>query len=168
MEPLARAAANLAAAANTNAALPGAGCDDLVFDAVRGTLNGLSPSCTQDAVKRVLPCSTGSTPDGSDFNYGGGVFFLNHDFFFYTGRDFIEVRSRFTGRETEHLLGLDKQSVTARLGKPQTEYASGQVWLFQKPYGCLRVEFGSDAGTLRVNQLGAHLVACSRVQAAHS
>ncbi len=47
----------------------------------RGTVNKLKLTASQDEVKAALPCSTGDTEECSDFNCGGGVFFLNNSFF---------------------------------------------------------------------------------------
>ncbi|HNA22555.1 MAG TPA: caspase family protein, partial [Agitococcus sp.] len=85
------------------------GCERIVFDLDKGTLNGLKATASQQEVKNALPCATGDTPDGESYNYGGGVFFLNHNFFMYTGNNFIEVRRDFTGTVSPNLLGASKE-----------------------------------------------------------
>ncbi len=52
------------------------GCDALVLDLDRGTLNGLAPTASMDEVKGQFPCSTGESEEGAIYNFGGGVFFL--------------------------------------------------------------------------------------------
>lgn len=64
-------------------------CGNLYFDLKKGTLNDLKPDAPMYLVKSKLPCFTGETAEGSDINYGGGVFYINHDFFFYTHKDYI-------------------------------------------------------------------------------
>lgn len=80
-------------------------CDVLFCDFKKGTLNGLNGQASMDEVKRQLPCFTGETEEGSSYNCGGGVFYLDHTFFFYTGRDYIEIRKGFQGKSSIEVLG---------------------------------------------------------------
>jgi len=138
---------------------PPAGCDSLQFDIVRGTLNGLKPAASQSEVKAALPCFTGDTEDGSAFNYGGGVFFLNHDFFFYTGRDFIEIRSDFKGSDTPQLLGADHATVRAQLGTAKGHGELPGMAFHATDYGCARLRYRGGA----VVSLAAHAEPCDQV-----
>ncbi len=115
------------------------GCTSLKFDLETGTLNGLTPRASQAEVKAQLPCSTGDTEDGSPFNYGGGVFFLKNDFYFYTGRDFIEVRTKFTGTLSTPLLGASPSDQEATFGKPKWTEKLPSMLFFDRPWGCLRL-----------------------------
>ncbi|HEX6042728.1 hypothetical protein, partial [Longimicrobium sp.] len=113
-----------------------AGCARLAFDLRGGTLNGVAPTASMDEVKRRLPCSTGETEEGGPFNFGGGVFFLDHDFYFYTHRDYIEVRSRFPGTVTPDVLGKDVREAARLLGPSVRVLAGRQSLLFATAYGC--------------------------------
>jgi hypothetical protein len=120
-------------------------CDNIVVDLKKGTINKLKPTATQEEVKTALPCSTGDTEDGSEFNCGGGVFFLDNDFFFYTGKDYIELRKNFKGKLSASVLGLSKAAATAKLkmGKAiRTEkQEDGREDLFFKTtYGCISLQ----------------------------
>ncbi|MEM6326249.1 MAG: hypothetical protein AAF791_03940 [Bacteroidota bacterium] len=130
------------------------GCDLLLLDINRGTLNGIAPTASMDEVKTQFPCSTGETPEGSDFNYGGGLFFINHDFYVYTHRDFIEVREDFAGTTFPETLGQP----VASLGDPYRVESNRQARrLFQRDYGCLRVQ--ADASGI-VTEVEVHATSC--------
>ncbi len=70
-------------------------CGAIELNLAKGTLNGLSPNDAPEHIKKLLPCFTGETEEGSSYNEGGGVFFRDHDFYFYTHRDYIELRTGF-------------------------------------------------------------------------
>jgi hypothetical protein len=119
-------------------------CDKLVADLKKGTLNGLKPTATQEQAKEKLPCFTGDSEDGGAFNCGGGVFYLDHDFFFYTGNDYIEFRKNFKGKLSIPLLGLSKAAAVkkAAMGKAvRTEKEGNTEYVFLKTgYGCLMLQ----------------------------
>jgi hypothetical protein len=116
-------------------------CDMLLVNLKKGTINGLKPTATQEKVKEKLPCFTGDTEDGSNYNCGGGVFFLNHDFYFYTGNDYIELRSKFNGTVSAAVLGLTEEEAVKNLkmGKAvRVEKNETDRYLFFKTgYGCV-------------------------------
>lgn len=150
---------------NTNAEAFPPGCDHLVFDFEVGTLNGLSPTATQDEVRAQLPCSTGGSNEGEPWNYGGGVFFLRHDMFAYTGNDFLEVRESFRGEVRPlPLLGRAWTEVVERLGPlhaASTNDGPNARLFFERPYGCLRIQVVE--GTIR--EIGVHATTCERARA---
>jgi hypothetical protein len=118
-------------------------CDNLFVDLAKGTLNGVALTESQETVKSKFPCFTGDSEDGGDFNCGGGVFYLNHDFFFYTGNDFLEVRRNFAGTISTPLLGLSKDEAIVKLGlgesvRSEMNYESEYLF-FNTPYGCVRL-----------------------------
>ena len=123
-------------------------CDSLVANLKKGTLNGLKPTATQEMITEKLPCSTGSTEDGSDFNCGGGIFFLDHDFFFYSGKDYIEFRSKFNGKLSIPVLGKSKKDAVKllKMGKAiRTQKDGEDTYLFFKTiYGCIVLKIQDD------------------------
>jgi hypothetical protein len=135
---------------------PDGACGNLSLDLTTGRMNGIAPTASQDEVKKAFGCFTGSTADGQSFNYGGGVFFLNHDFFFYTGRDFLEVRKRFAGRLSLPLIGATSSAVRKLVGEPDFVATGGRSWLFTRPYGCLWLELEGDT----VAQIDVHYQSC--------
>jgi hypothetical protein len=115
-------------------------------------------------------CRAGGSDEGEPWNYGGGVFFLNHGMFAYTGTDFLEVRVSFAGEmRPEPLLGLPWSSLAERLGEPHpasTVDGSNARLFFERPYGCLRIQ--GEGGVIRA--LGVHATSCEealRVREAH-
>lgn len=130
-----------------------AGCDDIMVDTAGGTLNGLPPTASQAEVMAQFPCMTGDTVDGAEFNCGGGVFYLNHDFYGYTGRDYWEVRSRFKGRTDVPVLGESRASLEKTFGKPARvqEHRSDTYLFFAKPWGTLVVKLGSEGTATKLS-----------------
>jgi hypothetical protein len=117
------------------------GCNNLFADLKNGTINKVKPTASQQKVKAALPCFTGDSEEGGDFNCGGGVFFLKHGFFFYTGKDYIEIRENYKGKLSIPVLGLTKDMAIAKLkmGKViRTETVNEEEVIFFKTiYGCL-------------------------------
>jgi len=130
-------------------------CEDLNLNLQSGKLNGLSPTTSQNGVKQAFPCFTGETKEGELYNYGGGVFFLKHDFYFYTYRDFIEVRSNFHGNVSPNLLGNDRKTALNIFGNPQ--YSLPAFDFYQTSYGCLRLNIENG----KIRQIGVHYKACN-------
>ncbi len=93
-------------------------CDELFLDFKTGMLNGVPAVATMDHVKTTFPCFTGETEEGSENNCGGGIFFLKHDFYFYTHSDFIEVRKGFTGKMSKPVFNLSKEKLISLVGTP--------------------------------------------------
>ena len=119
-------------------------CPPLKLDLVTGKLNGLLPSATQAQVKKKLPCFTGDTKDGENFNCGGGVFYLKNDCFFYTGKDFIEIRSKFKGTISTPLLGKSEADATTALKMEvertvTDESGTSKYNFYATKYGCIVV-----------------------------
>jgi hypothetical protein len=134
-------------------------CSEIVFDLDTGTINGIKPTVSQEDVKAALPCFTGSTPDGDRlngmlYNYGGGVYFNNHNFYFYTGSDFIEVRSDFTEKVSPSLLGASKERLNGAYGRPTL--TSNGSYFYMMSYGCLQFELRNNA----VYQIRSHYQDC--------
>jgi hypothetical protein len=123
-------------------------CDNLYVDLERGTLNGLSVGAAQKDIKTALPCFTGDTPDGSEFNCGGGVFFIDHDFYFYSGQDYIEIRKNFKGTVSVDILNKSPEQVTKILGMPDY-HETVRKWdetvrthyFYKRKYGCFSIVF---------------------------
>jgi hypothetical protein len=148
--------------ASAPAAVAANPCPFLRFNLVRGTLNGVPPTATMDEVKRRLPCATGESEETSEMNFGGGVFFLNHDFFFYTGRNYIEVRSRFRGTVTPDVLGRPIDDAQRMLGPHARTLERRGSMLFRAHFGCVEARLSRD-GARTVEQVAAYAMLCEFV-----
>ena len=129
-------------------------------DLERGLVNGLTPSTKSDSVKKFMPFFTGETEENPDYNCGGGVFYLNNDVYFYTGRDYIEIRAEFNGKISHDVLNRNIADVMRQLGKPDDQVKpkgddeSIMVVYFNKPYGCLRLNYNISTGN--IYEIGIH------------
>ena len=146
--------------------LPDCQGEALEVDLKKGQLNGFSPSASMDAIKERFPCFTGESEEGMNGNCGGGVFYLKHDFFFYSHRDYLEVRSDFKGKMSLDVFGKSMAEIEAMLGKPklipiyeddgndQFQYTPDIHHLYKRKYGTLRITY--DSSSKRVSQIGIH------------
>mgnify|MGYP001281160405 CR=1 FL=1 len=151
-----------AQAAAPTAAVEHFACPPLVLDLETGRLNGVSPIASKAEAKAAFPCFTGESTEAGGANYGGGVFYLHNDFYFYTWRRFLEVREEFSGSVTHSLLGKSRAEVAGhyrplacqRGGNEQTRprWACGEgiavhhaaTEFFAMPWGCLAIRFRED------------------------
>ena len=131
-------------------------CDNLFADLLKGTLNGVKPTDDMASIKVKLPCFTGDSEESGEMNSSGGVFYVNHNFFCYTGRDYIEMRRKFTGELSVPIFGLSKDAAIKKLGLgkevrtivPDTDEESDgnkrTFLFFDTNYGCLVLLFKND------------------------
>ncbi len=140
-------------------------CESLRVDLGKGTLNGVSPTASPEEVKKQLPCFTGETAEGESYNYGGGVFYLDHDFYFYTHQDYLEIRDEFTGTLSQPVMGATRKRLLALLGKhdaTQKDDAGRTCLLYATTYGTLRLTL--DHTTQTVVEVGIHAVKPAEVK----
>jgi hypothetical protein len=115
-----------------------------------------------DEVKRRLPCFTGESAETSEMNFGGGVFFLDHDFYFYTGRNYIEVRARFPGTVTPDVLRRPIAEAQRLLGPHARTLQGRGSMLFRAQFGCVEARLSRDAART-VEQVAAYSMLCEFV-----
>lgn len=141
------------------AANPLAICDTFYFNLIDGTMNGVAPSLPDAEIREWLPCYSSFTPYGSDSNCFGAVFYKKYDFYYYTVRDFIEVRTNYKGHVNPPVMGKSREDVIALLGsKPVTNIAIDSVTtnLFVSKYGCVQVDYTNN----KVSSVSAHYNEC--------
>ena len=121
-------------------------CPKIYVDIINGTINNLKLTADMDQVKDSLPCFTGSSAEDEVINCGGGVFFLDDDFYFYTGQDYVQFRSKFKGEVSDSLLGLHPSEIEKSFGKSvRYEEHGNRVFIFFKTsYGCLQIRLQND------------------------
>jgi hypothetical protein len=134
--------------------------DLIKVDLEKGLVNGLSPITALDSLKKLMPFYTSETAENPDYNCGGGVFYMNNDVYFYTGRDYIEIRTEFNGKLSHDILNRNIQEVTRQLGKPDDQIKpsgddeSIMVIYYKKDYGCLRLNYNISTGN--IFEIGIH------------
>lgn len=124
------------------------------IDLENGVINNLKPSSTLEEIKKILPFFTGETAENEGINCDGGVFYTDNDVYFYTARDYVEIRSDFKGKLSKDILNKNIQEVTKLLGtpdhqiKPAGDDESIMVVYFKTEYGCLRLNYTIATGNI--------------------
>lgn len=136
----------LCAAAGTAQLKTTVACNSIQVDILDGKVNGVEPDFTQARITSALPCFSSLEPDSS--RCGAAVFYKDRDIYFYTGRDYIEIREKFKGRLNVPLMGAARNSLFKWLGHPKMKEAGWEA--YQMNYGTLVVYF-NKAG--KVNKL---------------
>lgn len=119
-----------------------------MVDILNGTVNGATSKYTNGQIKGLLPCFSSEESESADSKCGGNVFYKDNDIYFYTGRDYIEIREKFKGKLSVPLMGAARNSLFKWLGNPKVKDVNWDV--YTTSYGMLIVNF-NKAG--RVNKL---------------
>jgi hypothetical protein len=114
-------------------------CDVFTVDILDGKVNGLKPNARFDDIKDKLPCFTATEAEGSTAKCGGSIFYADKDLFFYTDRDYIEIREKFQGKYTTPIMGLPRAVLFKTLGNPKIKDDAWEA--YQMAYGTLVVHF---------------------------
>lgn len=124
------------------------------IDLENGLINGLKPTSSAADIKKALPFFTGETEENKGINCDGGVFYGDNDVYFYTARDYVEIRSDFKGKFSKDILNINFKKALAILGNPKHEIKpkgddeSIMVAYFPMPYGCLRLNYTLATGNV--------------------
>lgn len=124
-------------------------CPPLVVDLLDGNVTGVEPDFTPGRIKQVLPCPTSEEPENNTSKCGGGVFYKDKDLYFYTGRDYVEIREKFKGKLTIPIMGAARTSLFKWLGHPKIKDVSWDA--FQMSYGTLVLHY-NKAGKVNLIQ----------------
>ena len=124
-------------------------CDALIVDILDGKVNGLRPNARFDEIKEKLPCFTAAEPEGTAVKCGASVFYKDKDLYFYTDRDYIEVKEKFQGKFTTPIMGLARADLFKILGNPKIKDDTWEA--FQMSYGILVLHY-NKAGKVNVVQ----------------
>ena len=124
-------------------------CSTIVVEILDGKVNGVLPDFTMGQIKEKLPCFTSEEPENSSSKCGGGVFYKDKDIYFYTGRDYIEIREKFKGKLSIPLMSANRNSLFKWLGNPKIKDV---IWdAFQTQYGTLVLHY-NKAGKVNLIQ----------------
>jgi len=114
-------------------------CATIVVDLLDGKVNGAEPKFTPSQIKGLLPCFTSEEPENEESKCGGGVFYKDNDIYFYTGRDYIEIREKFKGKLTIPVMGAARNGLFQWLGNPKLKDTNFDV--YTTSYGMMIVYF---------------------------
>jgi hypothetical protein len=125
-------------------------CGTFEVDILDGKVNGLKPNARFDDIKAKLPCFTASEPEGTTVKCGASIFYKDRDIYFYTDRDYIEIKEKFQGKLSIPLIGAARNSLFKWLGNPKS---IDENWdAFEMAYGLLVLHY-NKAGKVNLIQL---------------
>lgn len=94
-------------------------CPAMMVNILEGNVNGIEPDFPASQVKKALPCFTNEEEEGPSTACGGLISYKDKNIFFYTGRDYIEIRENFQGKISLPLMGADRKNIFQYLGYPK-------------------------------------------------
>jgi len=124
-------------------------CDVFTIDILDGKVNGLKPNARFDEIKEKLPCFTASEPEGTKAACGASFFYADKGIYFYTDRDYIEIREKFQGKFTTPVMGLPRSNLFKILGNPRLKDENWDA--YQMAYGTLVLHY-NKAGKVNLVQ----------------
>lgn len=124
-------------------------CDAFIVDILDGKVNGLKANARFDEIKEKFPCFSATEPEGSQAKCGGSIFYKDRDVYFFTDRDYIEIKEKFQGKFTTPIMGLARNSLFKLLGNPKIKDDSWDA--YQMAYGTLVLHY-NKAGKVNLIQ----------------
>jgi hypothetical protein len=123
-------------------------CPAFKIDVLKGLLNeGINPASSIGEIKKTFPCYSEITAENTGTKCSG-VYYKDKGIYFFTDRDYIEIRSNFKGKLSLPLMGASRNSLFKTLGYPKIKDIGWDA--FQTAYGTL-VLYYSKAG--KINKL---------------
>lgn len=109
-------------------------CSAFVIDILDGKLNGIEADFTPGEIKKGLPCFTSEEREDSS-KCGGIISYKDKDVYFYTGRNYVEIREKFKGKLSVPLMSAVRGSLFKWLGNAAMKDTTWDA--FQTSYGLL-------------------------------
>lgn len=125
-------------------------CPSFVVDILDGNVNGVEPDFSPGRIKQNLVCFTSEEPETSASKCGGGIFYKDKDLYFFTGRDYIEIREKFKGKLSLPLMGASRTTLFKWLGHPKLKDPTWDA--FQMAYGTMVLHY-NKAGKVNLIQI---------------
>ena len=122
-------------------------CPPFNVDVLDGTVSNIHPQSPYSDIKNRLPCFTDEADELSSSGCGG-VFYKDKGVYFYTYRDYIDIKANFTGTMSIPLMTTDRKSLFKWLGNPAIRDINWEA--YQMRYGCLVVFFDTNGKVNRV------------------
>jgi hypothetical protein len=114
-------------------------CGPFTIDILGGKLNGIEADVTPAEIKKQLPCFTSEEKEDTSSKCGGLIAFKDKDVFFYTGRNYVEIREKYNGKLSIPLMGAARGSLFKHLGLPAVKDTNWEA--YQTSYGILIVYY---------------------------
>jgi hypothetical protein len=125
-------------------------CPEFSIDVLYGKLNdGLNPQSSIGEIKNSFPCFSEIVEIASD-NKCVGIFFKEKDIYFYTDRNYIEIRQNFKGKLSLPLMGAPRKSLFKWLGYPSIKDINWDA--FKLAHGTL-ILYYNKAGKINKMQI---------------
>ena len=128
-------------------------CDAFIVDILDGKVSGLKPDARFDDIKQKFPCFSAAAPEGNTSKCGGLVAYKDRDVYFYTDRDYIEIKDKFQGKFTTPVMGAARNSLFRILGNPKIKDENWDA--YQMAYGTLVLHY-NKAGKVNLLQFSTH------------
>jgi len=125
-------------------------CPQVTVDILKGRVNDLLIGSTVAQVKKQLPCFTTAEDESATAKCGGGVFYKDKDFYFYTARDYVEIGPAFKGKLSIPLMGASRTALFKWLGNPKIKDVNWDA--FETAYGLLILNY-TKAGKINKIQM---------------
>ncbi|HQW83058.1 MAG TPA: hypothetical protein PK987_01280 [Ferruginibacter sp.] len=126
-------------------------CPAFTVDVLDGNVNKLYAKSTWAEVTNLFPCYT-KLIEKDSATVCAGVFYPDKGIYFFTDRDYIEIKDNFKGKMTPHLLGANRSSLFATLGYPKIKDLHWDA--FQTEYGTL-ILYYNTAGKINKIQISS-------------
>lgn len=116
-------------------------CAEFVIDILDGTVNALKPNVNPEEIKVKLNCFTSVEEENASSKCGGLIAYKDRDIYFYTGRDYVEIKEKFQGKLTLPLMGAKRNTLFKWLGNPKIKDVNWEA--YQVQYGTLVIHFNA-------------------------
>lgn len=114
-------------------------CPTFEVDIIDGKVNGLKANARVEDIKNKLPCFTSMESEDSASKCGGGIYYKDRDIYFYTKRDYVEIREKFNGKLSIPLMGAPRNGLFKWLGNPKLKDTNWDA--FEMSYGTLVLHY---------------------------
>ncbi|MGB4845943.1 MAG: hypothetical protein WBP16_15865 [Ferruginibacter sp.] len=126
-------------------------CPPFNVDVLDGNVNKVYPKSTWAEVTGTFPCYT-ELIENDSASVCGGVFYKDKGIYFFTDRDYIEIRENYKGKMTPQLLGAARGNLFSTLGYPKIKDIGWDA--FQTEYGTL-ILYYNKAGKINKIQISS-------------
>lgn len=114
-------------------------CGTIVVDILDGKVAGLKANVIPGEIKRKFPCITSEEPEDKSSKCGGLISIKDRDIYFYTGRDYVEIREKFKGKLSIPIMGANRNSLFKWLGNAKIKDTNWDA--YSTSYGTLILYF---------------------------